>query len=95
MYTHSWSSYGDGGMGMGSQEFVSILHWAAPFLVILLLWSLFWKGLALWHSAGRGQYWWFVILLLVNTIGILEIIYLFLIAKLKWRELFSVQPPQH
>jgi len=36
-----------------------------------------------------GQPWWFVILLIVNTIGILEIIYLFAVAKLKWSELFS------
>jgi hypothetical protein len=59
-----------------------------PFLPFLLLWSFFWKGLALWHSARRGQPWWFVILLVVNTVGILEIIYLFAVAKLEWSELF-------
>jgi len=53
------------------------------------LWSLFWKGLALWHAGRRGQPWWFVILLILNTVGILEIIYLFAIAKLKFSELFS------
>lgn len=56
---------------------------------LLLLWSLFWKGLALWHSARRAQPWWFVILLLVNTLGILEIIYLFAVAKVKTDKLFS------
>ncbi len=61
----------------------------APFLPLLILWSLFWKGLALWHSARRRQPWWFVILLVVNTVGLLEIIYLFAIAKLKWAKLFS------
>src|ERR1700681_4725579 len=60
-----------------------------PFLVIILLWSIFWKGLALWHAAQRGQYWWFLILLLVNTLGILEIIYLFAVAKLHFGTLFS------
>ncbi len=60
-----------------------------PYLPILLIWSIFWKGLALWHSGRRGQPWWFVILLVVNTVGIVEIIYLFAIAKLKWSELFS------
>ena len=58
-------------------------------IVLLALWSLFWKGLALWHSARRQQPWWFVILLVVNTAGILEIIYLFAVAKLKWRDLFT------
>ncbi|MDO8518090.1 MAG: DUF5652 family protein [bacterium] len=52
-------------------------------------WSLFWKCLARWHSARRGSYWWFIIFLLVNTLGILEIIYLFGVVKLKVGELFS------
>jgi Family of unknown function (DUF5652) len=60
-----------------------------PILVVVVLWSIFWKGLALWHSGRRGQPWWFLILLVINTFGILEIIYLFAVAKLKWSELFS------
>jgi Family of unknown function (DUF5652) len=68
---------------------VTRIHALAPILPLLLLWESFWKGLALWHSGRRGQSWWFVILLVVNTVGILEIIYLFGIAKLKWSELFS------
>lgn len=69
----------------------------APFLVLFILWSIFWKGLALWHSARRGQCWWFVILLVVNTLGILEIIYLFGVAKLKFDQLFSMydHPTHH
>ena len=61
----------------------------APLLPLILLWSIFWKGLALWHAGRRGQPWWFVILLIVNTLGILEIIYLFAVAKLKFSQLFS------
>lgn len=64
-------------------------HAAIPLLPIILLWELVWKGLALWHSGRRGQPWWFVILLVVNTFGILEITYLFAVIKLKWSELFS------
>lgn len=60
-----------------------------PLIVVLALWTIFWKGLALWHAGRRGQPWWFVIMLIVNTVGILEIIYLFGVAKLKWSELFS------
>jgi len=56
---------------------------------LLVLWSIFWKGLALWHSGRRGEPWWFVALLLINTAGVLEIIYLFLVIKLKSSELFS------
>jgi hypothetical protein len=60
-----------------------------PFAILFVVWALFWKGLALWHAARRGQYWWFLIILVVNTAGILEIIYLFFVADLKFRELFS------
>ena len=50
-------------------------------LAIIVLWSLIWKGLALWRAARREESGWFVALLIFNTIGILEIIYYFLIAK--------------
>ncbi len=52
----------------------------ATFLV-LLLWVIFWKGLALWHSARNSQTYWFIALLIINTAGILEIIYLVFFRK--------------
>lgn len=52
-------------------------------LLPLIVWSLAWKGWALWLSARRGEKWWFVALLVINTAGILEILYIFLIAKRK------------
>ena len=57
--------------------------------VVFALWSVVWKGLALWHSARRGENVWFIIILLVNTVGILEIIYLFGVKKIKFGELFK------
>ena len=74
--------------GIGAGGLALPPNWG-PWLLLLILWSLFWKGLALWHAGRRGQPWWFVIILVVNTVGILEIIYLFAVAKLKWSELFS------
>lgn len=62
--------------------------WAAPLFFLLVPWILFWKGLALWHSSQRKQGWWFIILLIVNTIGILDIVYLFAVAKLRFDTLF-------
>jgi hypothetical protein len=62
---------------------------AGPWLLFLLVWSVFWKGLALWHAGRRGHAWWFVIILLLNTVGILEIIYLFVVLKLGFSDLFS------
>ena len=60
-----------------------------PALAIAVAWSFFWKGLALWHSGRRGQPWWVVMLLVVNTVGILEIVYLFAVLKLTFAQLFK------
>lgn len=51
--------------------------------IVLMIWSIPWKAIALWKSARRKDLVWFIILSLVNTIGILEIIYIFLISKNK------------
>jgi hypothetical protein len=51
-------------------------------VVLVVFWSIVWKGIALWHSARRGEKWWFVALLVINTLGILEIIYLVFVAKI-------------
>jgi len=45
-------------------------------VVVFLIWSLFWKGTSLWKSSKNGQKYWFIALLIINTLGILEIIYL-------------------
>jgi len=45
--------------------------------ILLTIWSLFWKGWALWKSANKKQLIWFIILLMINTVGILEILYIF------------------
>ncbi len=47
----------------------------------ILIWSFIWKGLALWRAARGQQLGWYIALLLINTIGILEIIYLCCFAK--------------
>ncbi len=46
------------------------------FFVALAVWSLAWKGVALWFSARNHQKKWFIVMLIVNTAGILPIIYL-------------------
>ncbi len=56
---------------------------ALAILVPVLIWSLAWKGVALWRAARNGQKAWFVVLLVLNTIGLLEIIYIFFFSKLK------------
>ena len=47
-----------------------------PLILVAVVWTIVLKGFALWHAARGSQKWWFIILLIVNTLGILEIIYL-------------------
>lgn len=47
----------------------------------ILVWSLFWKGWALWIASRKNQKIWFVILLVLNTMGILELLYVFILSK--------------
>ncbi|MEK7134715.1 MAG: DUF5652 family protein [Patescibacteria group bacterium] len=50
-------------------------------LAILFLWILPWKGYALWLSARNGHTKWFVALLILNTLAILDIIYIFAVDR--------------
>lgn len=51
------------------------------FLVVLSIVSVILKGWALWIAARNGHKKWFIALLVINTLGILEIIYIFTIGK--------------
>lgn len=52
-------------------------------LTIIFIWSYIWKLLALWKSARNNSRIWFIILALVNTVGILEILYIFVFSKIE------------
>lgn len=50
-------------------------------LTVLIVWSIIWKGIALWRAARNSHKIWYFVLLIVNTVGILEIIYIFFFSK--------------
>ena len=52
-----------------------------PLVLLVVAWTLPWKGYALWLAARNGHKLWFVALLIVNTVAILEIIYIFAIGR--------------
>ena len=73
-----YHAYGNA-LGLGFLGFLGIgIIGGIIFIVVLIL-----KGMALWHAARRNEIWWFVALLVINTLGILELIYLFFIVG-KW-----------
>lgn len=50
-------------------------------ILIMAIWTIPWKGVALWKSAQLSHRNWFIIMLIVNTLGLLEIYYIFIVAK--------------
>ena len=55
-------------------------------IVIIALWTIPWKIYAVWTAVKSNQKKWFVALLILNTASILEIFYIFKIAKKSWVE---------
>lgn len=56
-------------------------------MILALLWTLPWKGYALWVAARKGSSYWFIALLLLNTLAILDILYIFVFSKPKPKEI--------
>ena len=50
-------------------------------LVLAVIWSAIWKAIALWKAARAGSLGWFIALLVVNTLGILDILYIYIFSK--------------
>jgi hypothetical protein len=70
------------------QELIQFAHylnnpWMTALFIVAAIWSAIWKGLALWKAARNNQTAWYVVMLVVNTLGILEIVYFFFFSKKK------------
>ena len=51
--------------------------------ILVILWNLPWKGVALWKAARLKDKWWFIAILVINTLALLEILYIFVFSKRK------------
>jgi hypothetical protein len=58
-------------------ESLSSWLWMAWVIPLIILWTLPWKGVALWRAASNKQLAWFVCIFIFNTLAILEIVYIF------------------
>lgn len=50
-------------------------------VTVITIWSTLLKGIALWRAANHKQINWFIVMLIINTVGILELVYLFRFSK--------------
>jgi len=53
----------------------AVFNLPRPLLLFLGAWTLFWKGYGLWKAGRNNQKYWFVALVVLNTLGILDIAY--------------------
>ena len=66
------SMFSFAGLSLGTQLLV---------LALLIAWLLYWKGAALWKAARENNLGWFIALLIIQTLGILEILYIYVFSK--------------
>lgn len=51
------------------------------FFALFIAWTLYWKGMGLWKAAKLEHQKWFIAMLILNTVGILEILYIYIFSK--------------
>ena len=56
------------------------------FFITLIIFNIAVKGFALWKAARLTDKGWFIFMLIINTAGILELYYIFVVAKKKERQ---------
>ena len=61
-----------------SDQFIQTYWWIISLVVI---WELIWKAWALWLSARNNDKAWFIVLFLINSLGILPIFYIFVFSR--------------
>jgi hypothetical protein len=87
-YGHGWGNPWLLGMGSGFAIFFGLIA------IVLLVAFIALKGYALWSAAKRDEKWWFIAILILNTLGILEIIYIVFFVK-QWHKKVGNQNGTH
>jgi hypothetical protein len=62
---------------------MTLLESLTIWLIPLIIWTAIWKGIGLWRAGRQNQIVWFVFIFILNTAGILPIIYLLFFQKKK------------
>ena len=54
--------------------------WVHDLFIVLVLWDVIWKGRTV-KAARNGEKYWFLAILVINSLGILPILYIYLFQK--------------
>ncbi len=77
----------------GQDIFAGLSESQIMLLVVVQIWDLIWKGFALWRAARRRDTLWFVLLILINSAGLLPVFYLFYISPDRKKKVLKVKAP--
>lgn len=77
------NSVADQFMEQVSQSWGVSVEVVAAILIVLMVWELCWRLAGMWKAAAKKKsLTWFIILAIVNTLGILSILYIFWFSKI-------------
>lgn len=63
------------------QDLQEILTPLIPFIIVLIVWDGIWKLLAMWKAGRNNHLSWFICIAVINSMGILPIIYILMYSK--------------
>lgn len=63
------------------EQIAESMMWLVPVIIIIAIWDSVWKIIALWKSARNNHLSWFICIALINTMGILPIVYILMNRK--------------
>jgi Family of unknown function (DUF5652) len=56
-------------------------NYVIALIAVLGIWEAVWKAIALWRAGRDHRLVWFIVMFVLNTVGILEIIYIFAVSR--------------
>ena len=66
---------------MNHQALSEMLTCLMPVIIILAIWEAVWKLIAMWKAGRNNHLAWFICIALINTAGILPIVYILMHRK--------------
>jgi hypothetical protein len=73
---------------MNPNQIITFIYTNPYTMFLLATWVIVWKGMALWKAARNNSKYWFVILLIINSVGLFEILYIFFLSKIDFANRF-------
>ena len=66
---------------MDNQTLPEMLTHFMPIIIILVIWEAIWKLIAMWKAGRNNHLAWFICIALINTAGVLPIVYILMHKK--------------